>query len=160
MRQRGDAWLSAGCMEGVEMRSTVLLSALITVFILSGCSVRENEVTVIGGSDGPTSIFLATGAGKEDAAQSVKKEYKSDFGAYYEMDDGTWMYDGHYYKYRLEISGKMHNAAKESTFIYLSNIEDISFDRAVMASGLSSNMADYFSPEEAVFIGWKENKER
>ena len=42
------------------------------------------------------------------------------------------------------------------TFIYLSNIEDIPFDRAVMASGLSSNMDDYFSPEEAVFVGWKE----
>ena len=36
------------------------------------------------------------------------------------------------------------------------NIEDIPFDRAVMASGLSSNKADYFSPEEAVFVGWKE----
>ena len=51
---------------------------------------------------------------------------------------------------------KMNNAAKDSTFIYLSNIEDIPFDRAVMASGLSSNMDDYFSPEEAVFVGWKE----
>ena len=40
----------------------------------------------------------------------------------------------------------------------LSNLEDISFDRAVMASGLSSNMADYFKPEEAVFIGWKEDE--
>lgn len=72
------------------------------------------------------------------------------------MDDGTWMYDGRSYKYRLEISGKMNNATKPSTFIYLSNIEDISFDRAVMASGLSSNMADYFIPVEAVFIGWRD----
>ena len=72
------------------------------------------------------------------------------------MDDGTWLYDGHIYKYRLEISGRMNSSAKDSTFIYLSNIEDISFDRAVMASGLSSNTADYFSPEEAVFIGWKD----
>ncbi len=88
---------------------------------------------------------------------SVKNTITGDFGTYYEMDDGTWMYEGRSYKYRLEISGKMHSAAKESTFIYLSNIEDISFDRAVMASGLSSNMADYFSPEEAVFVGWKNN---
>ena len=86
----------------------------------------------------------------------VKKTYESDFGRYYELDDGTWSYDGRHYKYRLEITGLMNNAAKESTFIYLSNIEDIPFARAVMASGLSSNMEDYFSLEEAVFIGWKE----
>ena len=90
------------------------------------------------------------------AGPAIKNVMESDFGTYYEMSDGTWMHDGHYYKYRLEISGRMNNAAKDSTCIYLSNIEDIPFDRAVMASGLSSNMADYFSPEEAVFVGWKE----
>ena len=90
------------------------------------------------------------------AGIGVNKTYKSDFGTYYELDDGTWLYDGKHYKYRLEITGRMNNAAKDSTFIYLSNIEDIPFDRAVMASGLSSNMADYFSPEEAVFVGWSE----
>ena len=92
------------------------------------------------------------------AGPSVKNTYEGDFGTYYEMDDGTWMYDGRSYKYRLEISGRMNSAAKDSTFIYLSNIGDISFDRAVMASGLSSNMADYFKPEEAVFVGWKEDE--
>ena len=90
------------------------------------------------------------------AGPEVKKAVESDFGTYYEMSDGTWMHDGHYYRYRLEISGKMNNAAKESTFIYLSNTEDISFDRAMMASGLSSDLEDYFKPEEAVFVGWSE----
>ena len=90
------------------------------------------------------------------AGPAIKNVVKSDFGTYYEMSDGTWMHRGNYYKYRLEITGRMNNAAKDSTFIYLSNIEEIPFDRAVMASGLSSNMADYFSPEEAVFVGWKE----
>lgn len=138
------------------MRSAALFAALITATILSGCAVRKNEVTVIGGADGPTAIYLSSKAGKEESVQSVKKEYKSDFATYYEMDDGTWVYEGRSYKYRLEITGRMNNAVKESTFIYLSNIEDIPFDRAVMASGLSSNMADYFSPDEAVFVGWKE----
>ena len=86
---------------------------------------------------------------------NVKNTYEGDCGRYFELDDGTWFYDGRNYKYCLEITGRMNNTAKESTLIYLSNIEDIPFDRAVMASGLSSNMADYFSPEEAVFIGWK-----
>ena len=142
-------------MKEKGMRSTVLFAALITAIILSGCAVRKNEVTVIGGADGPTAIYLSSKAGKEESVQSVKKEYKSDFATYYEMDDGTWMYDGRNYKYHLEISGRLSNAAKDSTFIYLSNIEDLSFDRAVMASGLSSNLNDYFKPEEAVFVGWK-----
>ena len=140
------------------MRSTALFAALITAIILSGCVVRKNEVTVIGGADGPTAIYLSSKAGKEESVQSVKKEYKSNFATYYEMDDGTWMYDGRNYKYHLEISGRLSNAAKDSTFIYLSNIEDISFDKAAMASGLSSNLNDYFKPEEAVFVDWKVDK--
>lgn len=96
-----------------------------------------------------TAQFLVAGPG-------VKTVVEGDFGTYYEMSDGTWMYEGRYYKYRLEINGRMNNAAKDSTFIYLSNIEDIPFDRAVMASGLGSDTDDYFPPDEAVFIGWKD----
>lgn len=71
---------------------------------------------------------------------------------YYEMSDGTWMCDGVSYKYRLEIKGRMPNAAVDSTFIYLSNVEEIPFDKAYMAAGVSSDTADYFSPEEAVLV--------
>ena len=71
---------------------------------------------------------------------------------YYELYDGTWKTDDHEYKYRLEITGRMSEAAKDSTFVYLSNIEDISFERANLAAGLSSNMDDYFDPEEAVLV--------
>lgn len=139
----------------VRKKSLVAIS-LILACILTGCA--NVTVSVNTEKEQPAPEETA----KEEAQKSkpsVKNTYESDFGTYYEMDDGTWMYDEHYYKYRLEISGRMSNAAKESTFIYLSNIEDISFDRAVMASGLSSNMADYFTRDEAVFIGWKENKE-
>ena len=71
---------------------------------------------------------------------------------YYEMSDGTWQLDGYTYKYRLEISGRMPNAVKDTTYVYLSNIEDISFQKAMMASGLSSNMEDYFAASEAVLV--------
>ena len=74
---------------------------------------------------------------------------------YYEMSDGTWQYEGYTYKYRLEISGRMPNAVKDSTYIYLSNIEDISFNKAMMAGGLSSNTEDYFTLEEAVLVELK-----
>ena len=270
-------------MEGMEMRNiTAITASLITALILAGCAnvdiavktdnatPEQDNITVIGGSDGPTSIYLAPSADKEESRdgadeflagtwttasqgyeyygkaqaeyyvrfdgkdiiyghmkdedfvpdhtdkaslieptgdggymikarsengaeytyrsaegngdvleyygtwdeddfsdqysggaslsrihdRKVKNTYESGLGKYYEMDDGTWVYQGKTYKYRLEITGRMNNAAKDSTFIYLSNIEDIPFDRAVMASGLSSNTADYFSPEEAVFVGW------
>ena len=74
---------------------------------------------------------------------------------YYEMSDGTWQADGHSYKYRLEITGRMNNAVKDSTFVYLSNIEEISFEQAWKAAGLSSNLDDYFDPEEAVLVEMK-----
>ena len=85
---------------------------------------------------------------------TVKKTYEEGFKTYYEMSDGTWQCDGYSYKYRLQISGRMPNAPIDSTCVYLSNIEDIPFERAYLAAGLSSSMADYFDPEEAVFIGW------
>lgn len=74
---------------------------------------------------------------------------------YYEMSDGTWQFDGYTYKYRLEISGKMPNAVKDSTYVYLSNLENISFTQAWKAAGLSSNTEDYFALEEAVLVEMK-----
>ena len=85
---------------------------------------------------------------------TVKKTYNG-YRTYYEMSDGTWMYGDRTYKYRLEISGRMPSAVKDSTFVYLSNIEEISFYRAYMAAGLSSNTDDYFSSKEAVLVEWE-----
>ena len=83
---------------------------------------------------------------------SVKSTVRGSMKTYFEMADGTWMCDDYTYKYRLEISGRMPNAAADSTFVYLSNIEAISFERAYMAAGLSSNTEDYFQPGEAVLV--------
>ena len=74
---------------------------------------------------------------------------------YYEMTDGTWKTDDHTYKYRLEITGRMNNAAKDSVFVYLSNLEEIPFERASMAAGFSSNSNDYFDPKDAVLVAMK-----
>ncbi|MCR5502129.1 MAG: cupredoxin domain-containing protein [Lachnospiraceae bacterium] len=74
---------------------------------------------------------------------------------YYELSDGTWKTDDHEYKYRLEITGRMSGAVKDSTFVYLSNIEEIPFERAYMAAGLSSSTEDYFDPAEAVLVEMK-----
>ena len=73
---------------------------------------------------------------------------------YYKNADGTWQMNGRAYQYRLEIKGRMPNAVVDSTFVYLSNLKSISFARAWRAAGLSSNLNDYFSPEEAVLVDW------
>ena len=70
------------------------------------------------------------------------------------MSDGTWECDGHTYKYRLEIKGTMPDAAVSSTFVYLSNLETITFEQAWNAAGLSSNSEAYFSVEDAVLVEW------
>ena len=74
---------------------------------------------------------------------------------YYEMSDGTWKTDTYTYQYRLEITGRNNAAVKDSTFVFLSNTEDITFEQAWKASGFSSNMDDYFKEEDAKFVAWK-----
>ena len=93
--------------------------------------------------------LFTVGCSKE---ATIKQTYTSNFKTYYEMSNGEWMCDGYTYKYRLEISGTMPSAANDSTFVYLSNIEEITFERAYMAAGLSSSTDDYFQPEEAVLV--------
>ena len=104
---------------------TTLILSLICILGLAGCGSRpENTANVIEGN----------------------------IRTYSEMPDGTWQAEGKTYKYRLEISGRMPNAVADTTFIYLSNIEDITFEQAWKAAGISSNMADYFSADDAVLV--------
>ncbi len=71
--------------------------------------------------------------------QSIKPidTIEGNMKTYSEMSDGTWQCDGHIYKYRLEISGRLSNAVKDSTYIYLSNIEDITFEQLGKHLGLA-----------------------
>ena len=94
-------------------------------------------------------IIAITGCSKEAV---VKETYDNGFKTYYEMSDGSWKCDDHFYKHRLVISGRLHGAARDSTFVYLSNLEDIPFEQAWKAAGLSSDTNDYFLPEEAVLV--------
>ena len=92
------------------------------------------------------------------AGCAKKEENKADEGrlkTYSELSNGTYSCDEHIYKYRFEISGRMPNAAKNSTFVYLSNLSEISFEQAWRASGLSSSLDDYFSEEDAILVDIK-----
>ncbi len=94
-------------------------------------------------------LVAFAGCAKE---MTVSNTVERNMKTYYEMSDGSWMCDGLPYKYRLEISGRMTDAAVDSTFVYLSNREEISFEQAWKASGLSSYSGDYFPQEEAVLV--------
>jgi len=74
---------------------------------------------------------------------------------YHELSDGTWQADGKIYKHRLEVTGQLPNSIEESTFVYLTNLEKITFDQAWKAAGFSSQTTDYFSEDEAVLVEWK-----
>ena len=91
--------------------------------------------------------IVISGCAKKTA---VRNTIEGNIKTYYEMTDGTWMCDDHLYKYRLEISGRMPNAEADSSFVYLSNVEEITFDQAYKAAGISSDSDDYFSPEKAI----------
>mgnify|MGYP004582154783 CR=1 FL=1 len=82
----------------------------------------------------------------------INETIEGNMKTYYKMEDGTWNCDDYNYKYRLEIKGRIPNADKDSVYIYLSNIENISFEQAWKSSGLSSNMDDYFDVEDAVLV--------
>ena len=85
------------------------------------------------------------------AAKAVKK-VDGNCRSYEELSDGSFRCEGYSYRYRLEITGRLNNAVKDTTFVYLSNLEEISFERAWKAAGLSSDSNDYFSPEKAVLV--------
>lgn len=74
---------------------------------------------------------------------------------HYKADDATWVCGGYTYKYRLEITGKLNGTDKNSTYYVLSNVKNITYDQAWKASGLSSNMRDYFNPEDAIVVGYR-----
>ena len=71
---------------------------------------------------------------------------------YYKLSDGTYKYGYNTYKYRLEISGRSYGNDFDTVLIYLSNDEDIPFQRAEINTGMLSSSSQYIPKYEAVFI--------
>ena len=122
--------------------AVILLSVML--FSLIGCS--QKEVSVIKTYDVTDSELTEECFENNELVTIVK---------YYEMSDGTWKTDDYTYQYRVEVTGKMNNAAKDSMYVFLSNTKDITFDQAWKASGLSSNTDDYFKEEETKLVAVK-----
>ena len=118
---------------------------VIVMFLLAGCS-QNKEVSVV-------KTYPITDS------EMVQKCFNNNqfvtIEAYSELSDGTWKCNDIIYKYRLEISGRMGGAVKDNTFVYLSNIENISFEQAWKAAGYSSNMNDYFDIKDAKLVEMK-----
>ena len=85
-------------------------------------------------------------------SQNYSSVINGNMKTYYQMTNGTWSCDGYIYQYRLEIKGRLNNAAQDSEYVYLSNIPEITFDQAWKASGLSSDSNDYFQIQDAVLV--------
>lgn len=98
--------------------------------------------------------LLLTGCAQAKEPEVVNT-ITTDRMTYHELSDGTWQADGRIYKYRLEIPGQLPNSIEESTFVYLTNLEKITFDQAWKAAGFSSQTSDYYTEDEAVLVEWK-----
>ena len=94
--------------------------------------------------------FVGCGGQTPERTETVESDLKT----YYRMSDGTWECEGYIYQYRLEISGRMPDAATDTTFVYLTNREIITFEEAWKAAGFSSNTDDYFVASDAVLVEW------
>lgn len=85
-------------------------------------------------------------------AKTTENIIEGNMKSYSEMSDGTWQYNGNAYEYRLVISGTMPNSNEVTTYVYLSNLEEITFEQAWKAAGFSSNTNDYFDVNDAVLV--------
>lgn len=96
-------------------------------------------------------MLLLPGCGKTpETVENVTTDYLT----YERLSDGTFRAGDVVYQHRLEITGTMPNTNTQVTFVYLTNLENITFDQAVKASGVGSNTDDYFSPDQAVLVDW------
>lgn len=127
------------------MKRIIRITLIILVLLnLLGCSPKE-----------PSVVKTYEVTNSELAQEYFEKNELVTMVKYYEMSDGTWKTDDHTYQFRLEITGRMNNAEKDSTFVFLSNTKEITFEQAWKASGFSSNMDDYFKEEDAKFVAMK-----
>lgn len=118
---------------------------LLLILAISGCA-KNDEVAIV-------NTFEKTPS--EDIERRIENAEGVILETYYEMSDGTWKTDDYAYQYKLMVTGRLHNAVRDTTYTILSNIEDITFEQAWKASGLSSNLNDYFKAEEANFVAIK-----
>lgn len=119
--------------------SIVLLLAC--MFLMIGCGQEEATVVNTYEKTSLSHIEEYTESGKDVTTIT-----------YYELSDGSWKTDEYTYQYKLELTGSAGTTGKNITYIVLSNSNDITFERARKASGISSDINDYFNAQDAVIV--------
>jgi hypothetical protein len=118
-------------------------------------AVEEDIISTTGIHGNPVFLMTYEATPEEELAEKIKNNELVITTTHHQLADGTWRAEQYPYKYRLEITGRLNNAARDSTYIILSNTDDITFDQAWKASGLSSNLDDYFDPANAKIVGFR-----
>lgn len=70
---------------------------------------------------------------------------------YTQSSDGYWSENNQKYKYKVELTGTLPNAKRESTYIVLTNNEHLTFED-VSKCFYSSNSDDFLDPSETVIV--------
>ncbi len=85
-------------------------------------------------------IFLV-GCKKSDIAKTYNEsEQDGILSTYYEMNDGTWKCDNKIYKHRLELTGRMSNALRDTYFAVLTDNDKLTFE--IVAKSIYSSSTD------------------
>ena len=91
----------------------------------------------------------------DEVSANNEGKYTSSWGIEYsKLKDGTYLCEGIVYKYKYELTGRIPNSTNDSIFVYLSNLENMTFDQAWIAQFSSTSTAQ-FSVEEARLLSWE-----
>lgn len=126
---------------------------MIVCFVIMGCGT-QGDISLSEISDNYEARQEEYLIEKQEEVSDALADASGSLMGYSQNPDGTWECAGNTYKYKLEITGRMSNAASDTKFVYLSNIEEITFDQAWKAAGFSSNSNDYFDIKDAVLVDW------
>ena len=124
-------------------RNMIFFIILAHALLLTACSTNKAEISVV-------NTYEETPVGLIEENIDNSKEVITT--TYYEMSDGSWKSGDFSYKFRLELTGRLNNAEKDTTYILLSNKDDITFEQAWKASGLSSDLNDYFDVKDTKIV--------
>ena len=84
---------------------------------------------------------LLAGCGKNDIAKVYEKSESDGIVAtYYEMNDGTWQCEDNTYQFRLELVGRMPNAESDSSYVVLTDNENLTFEN--VSKSLYSSLSE------------------
>lgn len=96
--------------------------------------------------------LLSVGCGASDVKETFNQsEEDGILVTYHELNDGTWQCEDTTYQYRLELNGRLPNAAADSCYVVLTNNEDLSFED-VSESQFSNDAEDSKVMNDSVIV--------